>query len=237
VLSVQKVPKFNYVGIIRDPFAVSNTAMVTKTFAGQDFEDSAAEALIVHAVKLERMNIQGQRYEDTSGTEPMRSTRGIVNWITSVVTNIGGALTEPAFDAWLRELFRYGSENRVLFCAPIVTQALSGFAKEKLQLADVMTKKYGMAITQYVSPFGNLMLVNHPLMMNGDASDFDDLAGMAIGVDLSNIEMVHMKGRISTRKENIQANDVDGRKDEYLSEAGIRVSLEKTMGKLTGVNG
>lgn len=235
VLSTQKVPKFNYVGIVRDPFAVSNTAKVTKTYAGMDFEEEAANMLFTHKKKLELMNLQGQRYEDTTGTEPRRSTRGIVNWITTNVLNVGGGLTEPVWDSFLRRIFQFGSSQKVVFDAPIVTQAISGFAKEKLRPSDVMMKKYGMNITEYISPFGTVLLANHKLMTNDDLNDFDDLAGMAIAVDMSYVEMVHTKARISVRKENIQNNDVDGRKDEYLSEAGIRVSLEKVHGKLTGV--
>ena len=237
LLSTEKAPKFNYLGIIRDPFAVSNTLKVTKTYAGVDFEEEAANMLVAHRVKLELMNLQGQRYEDTSGTEPKRSTRGIVRWISTNVVNVGGDLTEPVFDAWLRRLFRYGSKNKVLLCAPIATQAISGFAKDKLRPSDVMMKTYGMAITEYISPFGKVMLANHNLMTNDSLSDFDDIAGMIIGVDMANVEMRHMKGRISVRKENIQENDRDGRKDEYLSEAGLQVGLEKTHGKLTGITG
>ena len=237
LLTTQKAPKFNYCGIIRDPWAVSNTARVTKTYAGMDFDNEAANMLTAHKCKVELMDLWGQRYEDTSGTEPRRSTRGIVNWVLTNVVNIGGALTEPAFDSWLRRSFRYGSKSKVLLCAPIATQAISGWGKEKLRPSDVMLKKYGMALTEYISPFGTVLLANHNLMTNDDLNDFDGLAGMAVCVDLAYVEMRHMKGRITVRNENIQANDVDGRKDEYLTEAGLQVGLEKTHGKLTGITG
>ena len=237
VISVERAAKFNYLGILREPFSISNTAKVTKTFAGVDFEEDAVESLLKHRVDLEDMFLQGQRYEDTSGTEPRRSTRGIVRWISTLVVNVGGDLTEVVFDAFLRRLFRFGTKSKVLLCAPIATQAISGFAKSKLRPSDVMMKSYGMALTEYISPFGKVILANHNLMTNDSLQDFDGLAGYAIGVDLGNVEMRHMKGRITVRNENIQANDRDGRRDEYLSEAGLQVGLEKTHGLLTGITG
>ena len=237
VISVQKDAKFNYLGILREPFSISNTAKVTQTFAGMDFEDDAVDSLQKHKCDLEDMFLQGQRYEDTSGTEPQRSSRGLVGWITTNVVNVGGSLTEPVLDGFLRRFFRYGGKAKVLLCAPIVTQAISGFAKNRIQLSDVMQKKYGMALSEYLSPFGSVVLANHNLMTNDSLSDFDGLAGEAIGVDMANVEMRHLKGRITVRNENIQANDRDGRRDEYLTEAGLQVGLEKTHGELTGVTG
>ncbi len=237
VISVTRAAKFNYLGILREPFAISNTAKVTDTYAGSDFEEDAVESLMKHRVDLEDMFLQGQRYEDVTGIEPRRSTRGIVRWISTLVVNVGGDLTEVVLDAFLRRGFRYGTKSKVLLCAPIVTQAISGFAKSKLRPSDVMMKTYGMALTEYLSPFGKVILANHNLMTNDSLQDFDGLAGDAILVDIGNVEMRHMKGRITQRNENIQANDRDGRIDEYLTEAGLQVGLEKTHGIMSGITG
>lgn len=237
VIAVQKVNVFNYIGIQREPFSISNTARVTKNFAGVDFEDDAVDALIKHKCDVEDMFLQGQRYLDTSGTEPRRSTRGLDRWITTLNLAVGGGLTEPVFDSFLRRFFRYGSKAKVLLCAPIATQAISGFAKDKLRLSDVMQKKYGMALTEYLSPFGSVVLANHNLMNNDSLTDFDGLAGTILGVDIGHVEMRHMKGRVTIRNMNIQANDRDGRRDEYLTEAGLQVGDERTHGRMTGITG
>lgn len=236
VIAVQRAPKFNYLGILREPFSISNTAKVTATFAGMDFEEDAVEALLKHRKDLEDMFLQGHRYEDLTGTEPRRSSRGIVRWISTNVVNVGGDLTEVVLDGFLRRLFRYGSKAKVLLNAPIVTQAISGFPKDRIRESSAL-KKYGMSLNEYVSPFGNVVLANHNLMTNDDLQDFDGLAGTAIAVDMGNVEMRHMKGRVTKRNENIQANDRDGRRDEYLTEAGLQAGLEKTHGKMTGITG
>jgi hypothetical protein len=44
-----------------------------------------------------------------------------------------------------------------------------------------------------------------------------------------------LAGRDTTLKTNIQNNDVDGWMDEYLTEAGLEVRLEKTHAILKGV--
>src|SRR3990167_5799535 len=86
ILSTVKTNVFNYTGIIRDPFGVSNTAKVTKSYAGMDFEEEAANMLVQHAVKIERANLEGQRYQDLTATGgPLRASRGLSRWITTNV--------------------------------------------------------------------------------------------------------------------------------------------------------
>ena len=238
ILSTVKTNVFNYTGIIRDPFGVSNTAKVTKSYAGMDFEEEAANMLVQHAVKIERANLEGQRYQDLTATGgPLRASRGLSRWITTNVTAVGGDLTESLWDNQMRRGFRYGSKTKIALNAPIVTQAISGWAKSRLRPSDVMMTKYGMNVTQYFNPFGTLLLVNHVLFTNDDLDDFSSLAGTSLWVDLANVEMRHMKGRISVRNENIQENDRDGRRDEYLTEQGLQCSQERVHSKLTGVTG
>ena len=238
ILSTVKTNVFNYVGIIRDPFGVSNTSKVTKSFAGMDFEEEAANMLVQHAVKIERANLEGQRFQDLTPTNgPIRATRGLSRWITTNVTTGVGDLTEAVWDNQMRRVFRYGSKTKVALNAPIATQAISGWAKSRLRPSDVMLSKYGMNVTQYFNPFGTLLLVNHNLFTNDDLNDFSSLAGTSLWVDLANVRMRHMKGRISVRNENIQENDRDGRRDEYLTEQGLECGQQRTHGKMTGITG
>jgi hypothetical protein len=61
--------------------------------------------------------------------------------------------------------------------------------------------------------------------------------GYAAAIDMANVGYRYLNGRDTSLKTNIQANDVDGRRDEYLTEAGLEVKLPKTHGLLTGVTG
>lgn len=236
LLSTQRVPQYNYLQIIRDPWGVTNTQKGTSLFAGQDWTEEGKKQLIEHKKHIELAFLAGQRYEDTSGSAPERTTRGIEQWITSNVTAIDGDLTEDLLDNFMRTCYRYGSKTKIMLGAPIVMQAINGFAKPKLRLVE-KTKSYGVTLTQYENAGRNLMLHEHNLMTNDDLNDFSGLAGKAFIVDIEDLVARYMNGRFTVHNENIQDNDVDGREDEYLSEVGLELHQEKFHGELTGVQG
>jgi hypothetical protein len=86
---------------------------------------------------LERTFLYGEPYEDvltkdtTSGMGVRRVTGGINYFISTNTTAVSGILTEFDFEAFLRSLFRYGSTERYLFCAPLVVSIISQWAQGK----------------------------------------------------------------------------------------------------------
>lgn len=236
ILSTQRVAVYNYLQIMRDPWGVTNTAKVTATFAGMDWTEEAQKELIEHKKHIEYAFLLGQRYEDTTGTNPERTTRGIRQFISDNVKAINGALTETLLDDFLRTAFRYGSKTKMLFCSPIVAQAINGFAKPKLRLVP-SDKSYGITLTQYENAGRVILLHEHVLMTNSDLNDFSGIAGEAVLVDVEDVLARYLQGRFTQHNENIQAPDVDGRVDEYLSEVGLELHQQAKHGLLQGVNG
>ena len=235
LLSTQRSPQFNYCQIIRDPFGWTNTALETTTFAGQDEAEEQAKQLIEHKKHIEYMLLLGERGENTSGTQPRRISRGIIPWVATNI-KVAASLTEPEFEDFLRVCFRYGSSEKLLLCSPKVIQVINAFARGKLETrSDDST--YGITLTTYHNAGRRVMLAEHKLMTNSSLSDFSGVAGQAICVDIGDFMLRHMRGRITTLKQNIQANDIDGRIDEYLSEVGLEAHQERKHGLLKGVLG
>ncbi len=236
LLSTQRVPQFNYCGIIRDPFGVTKTAMATATFAGMDFSEEQSKQLIEHKKNIELQCLLGERYQDTTGTKPKRGTRGLRNWIATNVKLVNGPLTEPSVDSHLRVTYRYGSKTKMGLLAPVVAQAFNGFAKDKLRVVD-KADTYGVTMSRYENAGRVLLLVEHQLMTNDDLNDFSGIAGEGYVVDLENVNMRYLNGRLTLHNENIQGNDEDQRTDEYLSEVGFQMKLERKHGAWLGVTG
>lgn len=236
LLSTQKVPKYNYTGIVRDPFGVTKTAMATKTFAGVDFTTEQAKELIEHKKSIELMNIAGERKEELTGTKPKRSTRGIRNWISTNVLNVAGELTETALDSHLRVSYRYGAKVKLGLLSPILAQAINGFAKDRLRVVD-KSSVYGVTLSRYENAGRVILLAEHQLLANDDLNDFNGLAGEGYVIDLEDVKLRYLKGRLTVHNENIQANDEDQRIDEYLSEVGFQLALERKHGMFKGVTG
>ena len=59
--------------------------------------------------------------------------------------------------------------------------------------------------------------------------------GYGIVIDPENVKYRPLQGRDTKLETNIQANDENQRKDQYITEAGLEVRLPKTHAVLTGV--
>lgn len=239
--STLEVEQLQYLQIQRTSLGATNTQQATELYDGNDLEYQAAKKLIVHLKDMEQTLLFGQRAITTAtlavdgSTQYKRFTGGILEFIQTNRMDIGGILTESELDAVCRMNFRYGQSRKVAFCSPLVMQAINNFAKDKL-VTIPSDERYGLALREYRSPFGDLVLVNHWLL-SGDV-----YGGYMIILDFDNIVLRVLRGRdganrFARRIRNIQANDQDARKDELLSEYGLQVIQEKTHGLVTGILG
>jgi hypothetical protein len=111
-------------------------------------------------------------------------------------------------------------------------QARNKFPASKQQTKNDETT-YGMNVTHYTSPFGDLNLVYHRLL------EGTKYGGYMIVVDMEEMRYRYLANDELNRDTKVlpnrQPNDQDGRKDEYLSEVGVQVGTEKAHGVLTGI--
>lgn len=235
MLSTQRAPKYNYCQIFRHPFGYTNTAAATAQFGQKDPVLEKAKQLIEAKKEIELSFILGEAKEDTTtGTHPIRSTGGIEEFIATNVQAMGGTLTEASFNDFMRRVFRYGSNTRVGLLSPLMATVMSNLAAGKLQTRND-DKTYGITLSKYQSAGRNIELVEHKLLNNDSLTDLTGIAGWGIFLDISDLMVRYMQGRFTVLKENIQANDADLREDEYLSEVGLQLELEKKHGMCTGV--
>lgn len=221
ILAGDQTPKTNYLQIFRTPFGVTETANNSEMYGGNDLEHQRMMQLIEHQKEIERAFWFGEPKEDTSGTHPKRATGGVDYFISTNAKDASGTLTESEFDDFLRTGFRYGSKTKWLFAAPIITAAISYWAKGKLLVAP-KDKTYGMDVTQYVTPFGVVNIVNHNLF-----AETTVYSGYAYLLDMDSLAYRYLANRDTKLKTNIQANDADGEEDEYITECGLEFSQEK----------
>uniref|UniRef100_A0A832I0Z0 Phage major capsid protein n=1 Tax=Eiseniibacteriota bacterium TaxID=2212470 RepID=A0A832I0Z0_UNCEI len=217
---------YNYCQIFKSSIEDTGTMMETDTYTGPDLPEQRRIVGIKHSQKLERAFFFGERAIDTSGTHPRRYTRGLNTFITTNVTDAGGTLTEAEFESFLRSGFRYGSRKKYLFASRLIVSAISSWAQGKLQMFP-KDKTYGIAIAQYLSPHGEVLIISHD-MLEGAGATNQEYGGYAFLVDLENVMYRPLQNRDTRLKMNVQANDQDGEKDEYITEAGLMVVQEKT---------
>lgn len=219
--------EFNYTQIFRDPFGITGTEDATQLFGGRDRNYLRMKKGIEHAVYIEMALWFGERNEDLSGTHPRRTLRGVDRWITTNRTDIGGTLTEAEFEFFTESAFRYGSSRKVAFCGFRAMSVINQFAAGKLETTD-RTKTFGVQIMKYLTGHGELSLVRHPLFEN-------DFSGRIYVLDMEDIALRPLRDTVLRR--DIQANEDDEVKDEYLTELSLEVGHEKKHAVLTGITG
>lgn len=227
--STQEGVVTNYTQIFKTPFGVTNTQDASDMYGGSDLTYQQKKKGIEHMVDMARAFYFGQKKLDTSGTHPKRTTAGLLTFLSANNYDAGGQLTQSEFDQNVCEvLFKYGAKEKLMLCSARVLSVINSWGLGKLQIKQGETT-FGLAIVEYLSPFGILNLVHEPLFEGAV------YGGYAACIDVDNIRYRPLKGRDTKLETNIQANDADERKDQYITEAGLEARLPQTHALLTGV--
>jgi hypothetical protein len=236
LLSTLEVEQSNRTQIIRTPFGTTNTQSATDLYDGNDFDYQAKKSAIEHAVRVERFLLFGQNQQTTVSSQPLRTLSGILQFIQTNRLDVNGVLTESEFDAFLEGGFRYGGADQKLFLTSgRVIRAINNFAKEKLEVMQ-SEETYGVSLSKYRSPFGDVLLAYHRQFVGNIYSGY----GLLLDMDrivLRPLRGGRSAGSLAVRVTNIQANDEDSRKDEYISELSLEFQNEKAHALLSGVQG
>lgn len=223
--------QYNYTQIFKKTIGISGTAAETNTYGGSDMKYQRAKVGTEHALDIERAFWFGER-KTTTGTNghPLRSTGGIHEFITtggSYVQNQSGPITAPDLNSFLREGFTYGNDEKMLFAGGIVLQAITEISRGQLQ-TKVGDTTYGVAIQQWITPFGKINIVHNPLFTGS-------LAGSAYLLDMESFRYRYIQNRDTRLLTNVQAPDVDGTIDQYITEAGLERKQAPRNALLKGV--
>jgi hypothetical protein len=236
LLSTLEVEQSNRTQIVRTPFGTTNTQSATDLYDGNDLDYQAQKSAIEHAVRLERFLIFGQNATATVAGQPLRTMSGILEYVQTNRRDVNGILTEAEFDAFCETGFRYGGTNqKLLIASGRVIQAINNFSKEKMETVP-RDESYGLNLQRYISPFGDLLLSYHRQLVGSIYS------GYGIMLDMDRVVLRPLRGgrsagSLAVRVTNIQANDEDSRRDEYLTECSLEFQNEKAHALLTGVEG
>ena len=222
----------NYTQIFKTTVGVSGTEDAAELYGGNDLQGQRREKATEHALDIERAFWFSEKNSNTSGTQgkPRRATGGVLEYIiagNSYVQNQGGPLTAPDLNTFLREGFTYGSTEKFLFAGGLVLQAINEIARGQITMRPNETS-YGMKISQWVTSFGTINIVHNPLFV-------EDFAGYAFLLDMESFKYRFMNGRDTKLKMNVQANDVDGQVDEFLTECGLQRMQAQKCALLKGV--
>jgi hypothetical protein len=230
--AVSYVPtrQFNYTQIFRTSLNITRTAKRTRLRTGDAIKEARREALQMHSIEMERAFIFGQRFEDLTGSQPRRSTRGLVNWIQTNVQDFAvGGVTEDAWDNYLELVFRYGSNQKLFLMGSVALNTLNKLTKNKAEIqVEPGANTYGMTLMKYITPFGIAYLRQHPLFNLSPT-----FRSMLVVVDVDKVIYRYMDD--TDYITNRQTPGADASLDEFLTECGLELEFELAHGKATNL--
>ena len=223
---------YNVTQIHRTPIELTRSEMQIKRYERGEKgarQDARRDAMILHLEGVERSFINGDLKEDVSTNR--RVAKGILRYITTNREDLKGSLTKAKFDSFLKDVMFNGGGKYVLAASGTFMEALHAevLSKSNMNITPA-TKEWGLDVTRYLSPFGKCDVFYHHVLSQLLE---DNYGGCAMLLDMSLVTKYYLQKMIL--RENIQANDADGFKDEYLEECCAALHNEANHGFIFNV--
>ena len=155
---------------------------------------------------MESAILWGQAKMDTSGSQPVHSTQGVIDAIYEYASgNVNPAASTTTYTqlvALVEEFFNYSTDignnnERVGFCDRLAMKVLTDVGRKSGQIQIMQEQTgFGMKYTSFRFYQGTINLIQHPLM-NG----LNPTAGNMLVMDLAALKLAYMEGRDAVPEE------------------------------------
>lgn len=222
---------FNYIGELQDSYEVTQYADATsRRYGGKTIEELREDKLEEMRILLEWAIFFDQRAKTQRSDDSkwVWTTGGIDSFLTENETDFAGDLTEAKLIAACRGIKRHGPRERWVCASPVFMEKVNLLYLGDRRLnsnvptevgIDIMTMKYG-GLT--------LHFFEHPLFEDATSTADNSLRGHAYVLDLSDIELVTLKGRkMGFFRWFLNVETPGHRKivDQLICNFGVRMSL------------
>jgi len=232
--SIQEFNEYNYTQIIRTPFGFTGRDLVTELYGGRDEMTETKWQAIEHKKSIEYAMAFGKRDLRTPSHQ-QTFTKGVDSFIVTNRWNVEGvSLTERAFVDFLEVGMKWGkggnqngSGTKYLLCSSRWLTEINGWVGDRLRYKPI-DDSIGFAAQEFNSPHGNVELLRWPLL---DYFHPD----RAFLLDFNHIRYAYLRNRDTKLYVDRQANDIDGKTNEYLSDVGVQVNFEHAHSALFGL--
>lgn len=225
---------YNYTQIQRHAWEFTNTAEATEYYGGQLYERERMKKAIEHKAGIENTLFFGGR--SYSATGPLHSCGGLLEFISTLTTHAGGVFDVTDVQDFLRGWMQHGSNNKVLFAAPLPSQVFSAYLQDNWVRTGRDERIWGVKVDAIVSSVYGTEI---PVIVKRDWGNYSSAAnqfgGMVVGVDMDNVQYAPLRPTVYVP--NTQANDRDSLQGEFRTEHSLKVEIENTHALLNGITG
>ena len=229
----------NFAQIFKTSYELTKTTEGTTFRTGDPVKNDKKRKMFDHSVTLEHAFLFGKPFEGIgSNGKPERRTGGLLHYLAEASQNTSphAAIVwnaPPTVDTFLDNVYRVfdydtggqGGAERLIFAGNGWLNTLNKISKNDPSSRvnfEGTVKAYGMELMKFILPQGTLYVKSHPLMNVNARWEYS-----AFVLNPSAIVYRYMRDTMSM--DNIQENDADSRKGQWLTEAGLEVHHTKTM--------
>ena len=232
-LSTVYIP--NYTQIFRNAWGLTDTARASLAEMGySNIAESRKDCSMFHSIDAESAILFGQPKMDTSGSQPLHATQGIIDAIYQYApNNVNAAGATTNYDqlvALVEEAWTYSTDAsnpkmRAGFCDSTAMKVMHQIARLSGQVEIMQSEtSFGMQFTKFKFYKGEINLIEHPLMNALQTA----ATGTLLVMDLPALKLAYMDGRDTIAEEyNINGkvipNGTDGVGGSLTSEFAVEL--------------
>jgi hypothetical protein len=236
-----RVLGFNYTQITRTPWGFTGTMTSIELYGGREPGKEAVRKAREHKKKWEEIGFFGMRSYAASvapNNEPQGTAGGLVEYIQTWKQDSNGPLTADFFDAFLTNVMQFGSQDKVLFAAPVVVASMSKFNRSGMgsQWDPTPRNVHGVNVDAFISGAYGYQI---PVVVKKEWASFPSAnkgyGGYAFLVDMQYVERRPLRDRDTKLITDQQPKGADTYNAEYITEATYEIAQERTHGIIFGV--
>ena len=227
----------NFTQIFKTPYQLSRTAENTFFRTGDALKNDQIRKSFVHSEKIEQALFWGVASEVTgAGGLPKRTMSGIRKLVTS---NIKQFAVDPTIDTVIAAIspvfdFESGSagNERIVYAGNgalnFFNSLIASDSSTRFQY-DGEIEIYGQKLRKFTMPQGSIALKSHPLM-----NVHPVFTNSMFVINPAGLIYRPLKASDTKIQKNIQANDADLRKDQWLTECTLELHYEQSFAYIGG---
>ena len=145
-----------------------------------------------------------------------------------IIENLSGSISRKQLEKFYERVFRVtnnkANEKLVMLgngALSVLNELYDGKVTFNSNLP--VTNTFGIDITAHRTPFGTVYYKTHPLF-----NEHPEYRNSMLILDVNNLKYRYMNDRDTHLKPNIEENDADYRKDQWLTEAGLEFNFPES---------
>lgn len=237
--STQRVLGYNYTQTQRDAWGASGEDIEISTFGSGGLPGEMAKKAVEHKRAIESSIWLGARSFTSASPNSVGTSGGALEFIATNKFPSIGVLDKTVWETDVAQVLQHGNINqKVIFAAPKVGQALSGFLRDNWVKATPTDTVWGVKVNAYVSgSFGTSIPVVIKQEWGTFSTSLNQLGGAAFIIDMGYVRFRPMINRNTALLKNRQSPGVDGEIDEWRTTYSLMFAVEQAHGYFSGITG